>query len=395
MLKQINKVCPGCSKDYNLANRAPILHSCCGKSTCKECWLQQFAINGRFYCYHFCGESNTEEASKPTVNMQIRREIQDTVPLEIFCDKHHERITGYSLDNKSMLCPKCPKIHDKRKYHALDFVTVEKCCSKLLLLMEKRVEELQDSIDTMYKYVRQEIAPYGTQFVTLLGKCHGFVQDQVKTVEDKRTLFFLNNFKLDTEETLKEVETMFQKQSVMLGQANKHLIELIKGKLGRRFKMQLLMRGSEDGFTADKFHRLCDQKGPTLTVIQTLGSMIDPVRTFGGYTSLSWKSPQYPQDLPDPDAFLFSLDHKSLHPVKQTYNAVTHRKDYLAIFGQGYDVSMAGRCNENNISKSYFGCCYEMPELMVAGSEEAKCYMAGTYNYKVKDFEVFQIIYLE
>jgi hypothetical protein len=80
--------------------------------------------------------------------------------------------------------------------------------------------------------------------------------------------------------------------------------------------MQLLMRGSEDGFTADKFHRLCDQKGPTLTVIQTAGNLIDPPRIFGGYTSLSWQSPTVPADKADPHAFLFSLDHKSIHPVK-------------------------------------------------------------------------------
>jgi hypothetical protein len=36
-----------------------------------------------------------------------------------------------------------------------------------------------------------------------------------------------------------------------------------------------------------------------------------------------------------------------------------------------------------------------MPELMVAGSEEAKTYMGGSYNFKVKNFEVYQIVFLE
>ncbi len=99
--------------------------------------------------------------------------------------------------------------------------------------------------------------------------------------------------------------------------------------------------------------------------------------------------------MPDPDAFLFSLHHKSVHQVKQTYNAVTHRKDYLAIFGQGYDISLSNKCNENTVSKSYFGCCYELPEMMVAGSEQAKAHMAGTYQFKVKEFEVFQIILID
>jgi hypothetical protein len=46
-------------------------------------------VNGRFYCYHFCGgDANTEDAARPRVNLQIRREIEDVVPLEIFCDRH-------------------------------------------------------------------------------------------------------------------------------------------------------------------------------------------------------------------------------------------------------------------------------------------------------------------
>jgi hypothetical protein len=31
----------------------------------------------------------------------------------------------------------------------------------------------------------------------------------------------------------------------------------------------LLYKGSRDGFNAKDFHRLCDNKGPTITVIRT------------------------------------------------------------------------------------------------------------------------------
>ena len=39
---------------------------------------------------------------------------------------------------------------------------------------------------------------------------------------------------------------------------------------------------SVDGWSADTFHSLCDNKGPTVTIIQ-VGKYI-----FGGYTSASW-----------------------------------------------------------------------------------------------------------
>ena len=52
--------------------------------------------------------------------------------------------------------------------------------------------------------------------------------------------------------------------------------------------MKLLFRGSEDGFTAEKFHKLCDAKGPTLTVIKSERNYEGKDFIFGGYTSLSW-----------------------------------------------------------------------------------------------------------
>ena len=41
---------------------------------------------------------------------------------------------------------------------------------------------------------------------------------------------------------------------------------LIKTLGGRTFKTTKLYRGSEDGFTCEIFHRLCDGKGPTISL---------------------------------------------------------------------------------------------------------------------------------
>ena len=41
----------------------------------------------------------------------------------------------------------------------------------------------------------------------------------------------------------------------------------------------------EDGWAASTFHGNCDDKGPTVTIIQ-VGSFI-----FGGYSGVSWESP--------------------------------------------------------------------------------------------------------
>ena len=51
-----------------------------------------------------------------------------------------------------------------------------------------------------------------------------------------------------------------------------------------RSSFVLLYRASRDGWAASKFHSICDNKGPSVTVVKS-GNNI-----FGGYTELSWDS---------------------------------------------------------------------------------------------------------
>ena len=52
----------------------------------------------------------------------------------------------------------------------------------------------------------------------------------------------------------------------------------------RRRRLRLLFRASQDGFMAKTFHSKCDNKGPTVTIVQS-GKYV-----FGGFTEESWDS---------------------------------------------------------------------------------------------------------
>jgi hypothetical protein len=52
---------------------------------------------------------------------------------------------------------------------------------------------------------------------------------------------------------------------------------------GRRFN--LVWRGSRDGFTAQEFHRRCDGRANTLTLIADTDGNV-----FGGFTPVKWES---------------------------------------------------------------------------------------------------------
>ncbi|KAG9300589.1 hypothetical protein G9A89_001232 [Geosiphon pyriformis] len=50
--------------------------------------------------------------------------------------------------------------------------------------------------------------------------------------------------------------------------------------------LKLLLRGSRDGFTPLDFHRLCDDKGATVSVFKMKGTS----QLIGGYNQQSWPS---------------------------------------------------------------------------------------------------------
>ena len=90
---------------------------------------------------------------------------------------------------------------------------------------------------------------------------------------------------------------------------------------GKTFNLEIIMRGTRDGFSAKVFHELCDSKGPTVTLIESEAGKI-----FGGYTSLPWMSYDCKYQT-DSEAFIFSLSNKSLHTqLSFKIFAVSHDK---------------------------------------------------------------------
>ena len=71
--------------------------------------------------------------------------------------------------------------------------------------------------------------------------------------------------------------------------------------------INLLYRGSRDGWSEDDFHRLCDNQGPTVTLVKSSAG-----RVSGGFTSISWTSDGGYKT--DSKALLFSVDSEVMFP---------------------------------------------------------------------------------
>ena len=74
------------------------------------------------------------------------------------------------------------------------------------------------------------------------------------------------------------------KDSTILSTEHKQVLinNFLKEQLSGESNFVLIYRASRDGWHSSKFHALCDEKGPTVTVVKN-GNNI-----FGGYTEMSW-----------------------------------------------------------------------------------------------------------
>jgi len=148
-------------------------------------------------------------------------------------------------------------------------------------------------------------------------------------------------------------------------------------------KWNLIYRASQDGFEAAKLHTNCDNKPNTLTVIKTTNDYV-----FGGYTEQTWNhSVCYKAD---PNSFIFSLINKLNEPIKIKWsqgNGINCGKSYCPTFGNT-DLYIADKSNTNKISYSNLGHSYIHPDYRFE-TNEAKSFLAGSYNFQVSEIEVF------
>ena len=152
-------------------------------------------------------------------------------------------------------------------------------------------------------------------------------------------------------------------------------------------KMELIYRGSRDGFLSKNFHDYCDNKGPTITLYKNNNGNI-----FGGYSSISWTCDGCYHAAPD--CFIFTLTNiHNTEPTKLPTNnkdqGVSHKKEKGPTFGEGCDINIS-QDFINNDSSSDFPCRYK------DNLGKGKSIFTGDFNnskstFRLKEIEVFQI----
>eukprot|EP01080_Neovahlkampfia_damariscottae_P005802 gene5802-9625_t len=190
-------------------------------------------------------------------------------------------------------------------------------------------------------------------------------------------------FKSNTSDQFKTRSLIFDESKLI---EPKHGLILNKWVPQNTKKWKLIYRASKDGFTSQAFHKKCDSKGATLTVIKSSNGNI-----FGGYTSSSWdQTSTYKYDS---DAFIFSLKNKDQKVIKM--DKISGKESiycdyyYGPTFGGGHDFYIYDRSNSSTSNYSNLGHSYKPPNNYSYGSTQANSFLAGSYNFKVSEIEVF------
>ncbi|KAK8800571.1 hypothetical protein WA158_006889 [Blastocystis sp. Blastoise] len=135
---------------------------------------------------------------------------------------------------------------------------------------------------------------------------------------------------------------------------NTEYIESLLTWLGMRKKWKLLYRAKSNSFSVSKFHKYCNNKGETVTLIKHIGTKRQ-INIFGGYTNQSWESPSNKEWKSYSKEFLFTLSNEhDIPPTKYSYTS--SNKDYAICcrydFGPkfGTDICLSDDCNRNKDS---------------------------------------------
>eukprot|EP00347_Sterkiella_histriomuscorum_P015969 403355002 len=392
-----------------------VLTKCLHKA-CHECIQQKLAKDeaGGINCNQCKGIT---KPNKIRQDPEITKILQAVVVLPIYCD-NHPNITCNLLciQCDTLTCKKCakidhkdhklsknkiaPEIYQEYLMNAIQLLeqqkqSIELMIQKLTIAKDNDPDQKCSEFIKLYKDVKTLLRSIVSDKLELYkldlasykiaeksqpqegGKKFEIVQPQKQYVHERVPQ---NNQTLGYQEFIKLVNIELEKdQQSLLMTAN---IDNYQQK-----EFRLLFQGSRDGFTSKAFHQKCDNKGPTICFI-----LSEFGQTFGGYTSISWESRVI--NLPDNNAILFQLNKNTLHRLIQDKGTgIYNNNEYLCIFGTNlyWDIGIQNDCDKKAQSICNLGHNYLPPNGFKPGLTEARNYLAGKYNYKVIEIEVYSL----
>ena len=142
-----------------------------------------------------------------------------------------------------------------------------------------------------------------------------------------------------------------------------------------KIKFELLFRKSRDGFSCHTFHKKCDNKGPTLTLVETTKGF-----KFGGYTPYNFENELGFSPSNDSKTFIFSLNLMKKFTGIKFGPLIYNNPNFGPCFGKGeYDFMFGKNLNSVQIDNGSF-----LTKCELTNGEKG--------GFKVEELEVYKVI---
>ncbi|CDW82567.1 tldc domain-containing protein [Stylonychia lemnae] len=386
-----------------------------------------------------CNKKEREDTAREEMNLPneitykiaqyLIRQLEKHDMLCIKCDQHNNyNAKSYCKAEDTIICGEC-SLYYKNHHHCgsdenlkhiiIERVFFEEVFQKQLILLESEQQKIKNLIELFKGYISkerdykvQEIKEMLSNNSQILQYASDNQEIRDKFAEDSTILNYLTTFSLKLEEEeqqnkikeqqlidaiptqiSKEFHENYLKFRRMVDEQvdnlnNKcHNNNLLTKMFSRKQKgVQLIYKGTRDGFRSTNFHSHCDSKGPTVSFILSHKGEV-----FGGYTFVSWNSDK--KYLSDSKAFLFSLTKKTLQLQHQPFDskAVYHNEKHLMTFGYGFDLCVQDQCDSNKDSYCNLGQTYQAPKNYKFKDSFSQIYLAGKLKFQVKEIEVYSL----
>ena len=168
---------------------------------------------------------------------------------------------------------------------------------------------------------------------------------------------------------------------------NLHYNKLLKNWINpnKEIKAELLYRLTRDGEQISKFHELCDNKGPTLTLFHT-----EDGNKGGLFTPLSWdKCSNWKNDM---ETFIFNLNKNTKYEKINKELSIMCNSDFGPwVPGLGFKIIYQRRKKEIKSQMKKIHCYGDLNNYFKKGTNILQNNsLEGTFN--IKEVEVFKIM---
>ena len=260
--------------------------------------------------------------------------------------------------------------------------------NNLKILYNNVIKELENKVKNQNNIIQEQNNKIEEQN-NKINNINNIIKEQnIKIQEQDKKINELNNKREKQNKQIDELDSInIPKEfsdSIIINKNFSYILNLQKWISPKNiyFTTKLLFRKSENGDSFEEFHRLCDNKGKTLVLIEGKEGFI-----IGGYTTKNWdKSDKWYKD---DDSFLFSLTQEKKFPVIKGKDTIKGRDDlgpWFAYFG-------FGPFGKGNLSKGYFYyhdknyMSFENYDTIIPNKKKNRL-------FDVKEVEIYQINFL-